>query len=73
MWNILIKEHWIILNYKQYMDIRCKSDKLGKNLDQRGEEFNTSEKIQKIICWEDIQKKVLEYAHYWIIKSETVS
>ena len=30
------------------MDIRCKSDnKLGKNLDQRGEEFNTSEKIQK--------------------------
>ena len=49
---------WIILNYKQYMDIRCKSDnKLGKNLDQRGEEFNTSEKIQKIICWEDIQNK----------------
>ena len=30
------------------MDIRCKSDnKLGKNLDQRGEEFNTSKKIQK--------------------------
>ena len=48
MWNNLIKEHWIILNYKQYMDIRCKSDnKLAKNLDQQGEEFNTSEKIQK--------------------------
>ena len=63
MWNNLIKEHWIILNYKQYMDIRCKSDKLGKNLDQRGEEFNTSEKIQKYA--EKIYKiKVLEYAHY---------
>ena len=39
------------------MDIRCKSDnKLGKNLDQRGEEFNTSEKIQKVICGYTKQK-----------------